>query len=257
MKTYKEMADSVLTRSEEIIKEKKKRNKKIIGITASALCCAVILAGAGAANRNIYDDADGADYPKSESREPSGAIVYEKPDQTHDAAIIAIWKGKSISASLNGALKEYAEDKNAVYALTVQYIGSAEDREFVYKGKTIGEYADILGKEEEKNRNNETLRKLEMLLKDGNYLKYGEDIYKIGAPDGTKWSKAEYDASAEYYGEEFLGEYIKGGVFYSDKVGAAAAEYKAYEEKCRNDYEEACNAYRTAARSEATKSGMR
>ena len=48
MKNYKEMADSVFQRSDEIIAENKRKRKNLIGITSAISCvCLVALIGFG------------------------------------------------------------------------------------------------------------------------------------------------------------------------------------------------------------------
>lgn len=56
MKNYKEMADSVFQRSNEIIMEKRKKRKQFIGITSAVSCCCLVaLLGIGVMHWGIFN----------------------------------------------------------------------------------------------------------------------------------------------------------------------------------------------------------
>ncbi len=55
MKNYKEMADSVFQRSDEIIAENKRKRKNLIGITSAISCvCLVALIGFGGVKSGLF-----------------------------------------------------------------------------------------------------------------------------------------------------------------------------------------------------------
>ncbi len=115
------------------------------------------------------------------------------------------WYGKTVSFTLENALKTAdVNDQIEIYAN--HGIGNSSSL-FVYKGKTLEEYAI------ESNRLYLLIIKLEMLIKQGDALKYGELLYTTGTPDGEKWTKELYDETTAYYGKEILDKYIIDGEF--------------------------------------------
>lgn len=238
MKNYKEMADSVFQRSNEIIAENRKRRKKRIGITSGVLCvCFVALIGFGGVKSGLFGKVVPGEKPGQSTVTPPPTIQQEPNDypivfgegNTVDSAIID-WNGKKIDISLQTAFQSYDEKHRFAITASYNYI----DSQFVFNGKTLGEYeSDML---EEKN----TLGKLWGLLKDGDYLRYGESLYQTGTPDGEKWDKDFYDKTVQSYGKEFLEKYIQNGVFLRDKVNG---EIENYQMKAEAEYEKAYQAY--------------
>ena len=151
---------------------------------------------------------------------------------TVDSAIID-WNGKKIDISLQTAFESYDEKNKFAITASYNYI----DKQFVFNGKTLGEY------EAAKLEESRTLEKLEGLLKDGDYLRYGESLYQTGTPDRPKWDKDLYDKTVEFYGKEFLARYIVNGEFLQDKVNSDIGNYQL---KAEAEYEEAFQAYTTA-----------
>ena len=80
------------------------------------------------------------------------------------------------------------------------------------------------------------------MLKEGEYLQYGENLYQTGTSNGEKWSKELYDETVEFYGKEFLARYIVNGEFLRDKVNS---DIENYQLKAEAEYEEAFQAYTT------------
>lgn len=241
MKNYKEMADSVFQRSNEIIAENKRKRKNLIGITSAVSCiCLVALIGFGGVKSGLFGNVIPSEKPGQTTVTPPPTTQQEPNDypiifgdgNTVDSAIID-WNGKKIDISLQTAFQSYDEKHRFAITASYNYI----DSQFVFNGKTLGEYeSDML---EEKN----TLGKLWGLLKDGDYLRYGESLYQTGTPEGEKWSKELYDETVAFYGKEFLAKYIENGIFLRDKVNR---EIESYQMKAEAEYEKAYQAYITA-----------
>lgn len=145
---------------------------------------------------------------------------------------ICEWHGKSVSIRLYDELEK--NDENVLFAVSPTNFNI--DNDFVYSGKTLSQYAA--------DREDEYLafNKLGMLLKDGDSLKYGELLYKGGAPNGEKWAESFYHERVEMYGEEFLATYIVDGEFLKDKV---EADLDAMSDRTASKlYDEAVEAYR-------------
>lgn len=241
MKNYKEMADSVFERSNEIIAENKRKRKNLIGITSAVSCvCLVALIGFGGVKSGLFGNVVPSEKPGHSTVTPPPTIQQEQNDypiifgdgNTVDSAIVD-WNGKNIDISLQTAFESYDEKHRfAIYA-SYNYV----DRQFVFNGKTLGEY-EAAWREERS-----TLEKLWGLLKDGEYLQYGESLYQTGTPDGQKWDKDLYDKTVMFYGKEFLSKYIENGVFLRDKVNS---DIENYQLKAEAEYEKAYQAYTTA-----------
>lgn len=240
MKNYKEMADSVFQRSNEIIAENKRKRKNLIGITSAVSCvCLVALIGFGGLKSGLLGNVVPSEKPGQSTVTPPPTTQQEQNDypiifgdgNTVDSAIID-WNGKKIDISLHTAFQSYDEKHRFAITASYNYI----DSQFVFNGKTLGEYeSDML---EEKN----TLGKLWGLLKDGDYLRYGESLYQTGTPDGEKWDKDFYDKTVASYGKEFLARYIVNGEFLRDKVNS---DIENYQMNAEAEYEEALQAYTT------------
>lgn len=241
MKNYKKMADSVFQRSNEIIAENKRKRRKLIGITSAISCvCLAALIGFGGVKSGLFGNVVPSEKPGQSTVTPPPTIQQEPNDypivfgegNTVDSAIID-WNGKKIDISLQTAFQSYDEKHRFAITASYNYI----DSQFVFNGKTLGEYeSDML---EEKN----TLGKLWGLLKDGDYLRYGESLYQTGTSNGEKWSKELYDETVEFYGREFLARYIVNGEFLRDKVNS---DIENYQMNAEAEYEEALQAYTTA-----------
>ena len=127
------------------------------------------------------------------------------------------WHGRNISYGLYQALKANGSEKLPVSVT----LGGRENENFVYNGRTLKEYTnDTMG---------EDITRMENLLNSiygGDQLKYGEEIYISGTPDGTKWTKEIYDLTIERYGEELLSKYIVDGEFLKEQLRADLEELK-------------------------------
>ena len=124
------------------------------------------------------------------------------------------FNGKVITRALSEAFNKYDDD--SVFAVSVFYIPYEEyiDDDFVYNGKTFGQYhAEFI----EKVSDNMVLL---YLRNNGECLKYGEAVYQTGMLDisGYEWTKEKYDEAVEMIGEEYLSKYIVDGEFLKDKL---------------------------------------
>ena len=221
MKNYKEMADSVFQRSNEIIAENKRKRRNLIGITSAISCvCLAALIGFGGVKSGLFGNVVPSEKPGQSTVTPPPTIQQEPNDYP-----IVFGEGNTFQSY----------DEKHRFAITASY--NYIDSQFVFNGKTLGEYeSDML---EEKN----TLGKLWGLLKDGDYLRYGESLYQTGTSNGEKWSKELYDETVEFYGREFLARYIVNGEFLRDKVNS---DIENYQMNAEAEYEEALQAYTTA-----------
>lgn len=229
MKSCEEMVNSLLERREQYLAERKSRKEIAV---SSAVCC---LAAAGVVGIIIWQSgkADTSGIPtelpsdnpavslSSDNASENSSGVSAIPDnaanntENRDYNIVwadspvttdnvpVTWNGKWVHSSIPEALHNLPE--NSKLAISVD-IGKY-DSEFVYKGKTLEEYAN------EAKLQSDFCDKLSQLLKEGEELKYGEALYQTGAPDGVKWTKELYEDRVEFYGEELLSKYIVDGVF--------------------------------------------
>lgn len=107
---------------------------------------------------------------------------------------------------------------------------------YLYDGMTIPE----ISQKREYNEKRHSL--LLELMKEGEILKYGEKLYTEGIP-GVRWSKDTYDRTVERYGKEFLDEFIRGGVFYSNEAQAEMEIAEAEALRLARLYGKALEAY--------------
>ncbi len=121
------------------------------------------------------------------------------------------WNGKQIHNRLWGALENNETNENCLFAVGA-YCGKIRNQ-FVYNGKTLAQYEV---EEDEKKRK---VNAYDLLLREGEVLKYGEAVYKTGTPDGAaRWVKELYDEVIAIIGEDMLSEYIVDGVFLQEKA---------------------------------------
>ena len=117
-----------------------------------------------------------------------------------------LWNGKWISWNLLDTFRK--NEENRQYNIKAIYTLGGKDNEFSYNEKSLAEY------ETEKN----LLKKLEKLLEEGEYLKYGEVLYLTGTPEGVIWEKDMYDKMVFWYGQDMLNKYIQNGEFLKGQV---------------------------------------
>ncbi len=122
-------------------------------------------------------------------------------------------EGIQVSPELFGVLEETKEtDVIYMYAF---YDGNPSD-DFVYRELTYLEWENDL------NEQRMLSTKLVSLLKDGEYLKHGDALYREGI-NGEKWAKELYEATREYYGEELLSRYIVDGELLTNEINVQIA----------------------------------
>lgn len=223
MKSSKDMARSVLLRSEAILKKRAKRRRNLRIAGSIVLLLLIFL--------NVVND-NGLDRPgvTQPLPTPTGPVLNTKPtvppSEPYNLQIIwaedggaldageVDWSNKIITVSLYTAFHdERFVGKEGVFAICL--IFKDYDVQFAYEGKTLSEYCL------EKNEERKIIDKLTDLLKDGEFLKYGEKLYTTGTPDGVKWTKELYDNVVAQYTEAFLDKYITDGIFLKHKVTEA------------------------------------
>lgn len=140
--------------------------------------------------------------------------VIRNSSETEDSSIVQ-WNGKMINYNLYEVL-ENSENSDKLIAVKPMYELNGD---FVYNGKTLAEYRDEC--------DNERLlyERMVQLLKQGDELKYGEQLCTTGNPDGYKWDKDLYERTIEFIGKDLLSEYIINGEFLKDKLEKAIEEF--------------------------------
>lgn len=159
----------------------------------------------------FFDIAHAEDVPMdfTDGAAPDG------PSITEDNPVMDLGEadsgGKYVTARLREALRETEEP----VAMTAGVRGF--DWEFVYDGHTLDELQRLC------EEVTDVLYKLEELLKEGEYLKYGAAMCTTGAPDGTRYARDHYEYLTAYYGE-LLDKYIVDGEFLRENVERDLAE---------------------------------
>lgn len=145
----------------------------------------------------------------------------ERPNDSEIGKDYVVWNGMLVSLNLYNALIE-AEDSQE-FIIIVADSNNESFYDYVYEGKTYAEY------EAEREELLNLAGKVGQLLKDGEYLKYGELLYTEGY-----WSKELYDKTIEFYGEELINKFIVDGVFLKDD---AETYYNEIKQQAKNIYE--------------------
>ena len=145
------------------------------------------------------------------------------------------WNGKNVAWLLYDAFQKCAD--NSIFAITA--VCMSADKEYVYNGRSLAEYEAAMLKEQR------LITKLEGLRKDGDYLKYRENLYLSGTPDGEKWTKELYEETVSWYGEDVLNKYIQNGEFLSGKLEQDLQ--MLFKEEAQLEYEIAMSAYISSA----------
>ena len=197
MKNYKEITNNLLDRRERYLKMKEKKVKIITSVVLSVSCiCLVAIIGlVNFKGKNLKPSNNNDIEVKWATSEDSGEEG------------ITTWNGKNVSFRLNTALE--TDDSEIVYAI---YARPFIDDNYTFEGKTLKDY--YLDMANETN----LPEKLLQLLKDGDSLKYGEELYTTGAPNGEKWVESLYNERVNFYGKELLSKYIVDGNFLKEKL---------------------------------------
>lgn len=145
--------------------------------------------------------------------------------------IMTVFGNKDINSSLFEFCFE--EQNDCLYAIEAGYCSI--DKQFVYNGKTLGEYEADLEAQERK------VDALNILLKEGEYLINNKDSYPSMSPEAKKY----YDDTIADIGEDLMSEYIVNGVFLKDKASQDFAQAQEdWGTAQRTYYDQACSAYR-------------
>lgn len=258
MKNYDETVNFVMEKINEYEIERKHK-RKVLARTVGSLCCfcLTVLMGVGVWQSGLFDgqispsisgssnQQEGPDTDEESSNREStdssqeAIAIWGDAEETQDAGFTE-WNGKLISSYLYDVMRD-EKNRNCLIAIDVSFV---YDGQYIYNGKTLAEY--------ESEAENERINyyKLTQLLKAGEYLKYGEELYKTGTPDGEIWAQAFYEERIAFYGEELLGKYIVNGEFLKEKLEADISKYSV-NTPCRDEYEKARDAYYLFAVNEA------
>lgn len=139
----------------------------------------------------------------------------------------------AVSSELYEIMKN-AEDVDVLAVVVKSQIIAPND--FYYGGKTLSEYNTAyieLGSE---------LKKLNELTVDGEYLKYGEALYKDGAPDGTKWTREVYEKTVAYYGD-LIDKYIIDSAFLKNELLGEIKSVENRRAEIEKTFDEISSAY--------------
>lgn len=129
------------------------------------------------------------------------------------------WNGWEMDFDLYDVLQRTGE--SGYIAVLVSKQDGVDLDSFEYKGTT---YKEIRSRDDELRALQE---KFWSFPKEGEWLKYGEQLYTTGTPDGEKWAKEFYDERVDYYGEDFLAEYIVDGEVQNGKIDASLQDIEA------------------------------
>ena len=206
--------------------ETKKSNSRVWVSLGAMAACAALIVTAALTLPHFRPDRD-AEKPPTE---PSNIVGNEEnavPDVVPDGNVVP--GGKFVTSRLQAAL----HGTDGPVAMTAEVWSM--DWDYVYDGRTLGEIQQLCVEE--------TLRafKMEELLKEGDYLKYGEALCTTGAPDGTRYAREFYEERVAYYGE-LLDKYIVNGEFLGENVERDLLEPERFYEEM---YDRAVSAYRS------------
>jgi len=283
MKNYKEVAENVFARSSEILKRKKQNRVVMFRTLSTCFSCLVVVLtvymmfGIGVMRvtpdskdlTSQYITIDGDDDVKNTSdnngnsnknpdtgnenndktpdtdndnngKEPDIGDDNDEKDPNddndnflpNDNVVPFEWNGKYIDSSLFERLKIAAP--NDVIKI---YMIPKTDYNFVYNIKTLSEYIV------ERNAMIDLSQKLEILVKDGDSLKYGEALYTTGTPTGEKWLKEHYDETVAFYGSEIIEKYIVDGEFLIEALYEDEEALQNNIKKLEIEFQKACTAY--------------
>lgn len=259
MKTCDEMVNSLLKRREQFLLEQKQKRRTAAKITAAGGCCAlaayigvgVWTSGEWRKKKTIAPENSSAvssdpakEIPTPQVPDYSSVIWAEEGSggDVDDLGINAVeyqtseLNGKRIYPSLSEAFDKYSDD--SVFAIAARCY--AYDDNFVYNGKTLAWY------DAEEKAMWDEIEPLIQLMKHGDYLKYGDALYRTGTPDGERWAKELYDDIVSRIGEELLAKYIVDGEFLKDKLTEDISSLDDERMDLRQTYEQAriaCSTY--------------
>ncbi|MDE7229857.1 MAG: hypothetical protein K2N56_05190 [Oscillospiraceae bacterium] len=257
MKTCDEMVNSLLKRREQFFLKQKQKRRTAAKIASAGGCCALAaVIGTGirhsviSSNRETVIPENSSvisenSFPATSEPEnitpPSldrSSVIWASSGADDNVGILSIceevgafksFNGKVITRTLSEAFKEH--DDSSVFAVAVFYFpyDESEDKDFVYNGKTLGEYERDWLKKWCKSMN------MHLLRNNAEYLINGEEYYQ-----NDYWAKLDYDKGIELLAEipDLVAEYFVDGEFLSDEFHRdhdaayeeSQASYKIYEQ---------------------------
>lgn len=262
MKTCDEMVNSLLKRREQFLLKQKQKRRTIAKIAVSGGCCVLAaVIGVGIWNSGMLREKGTIIFDNSSAISNNSFPVNSEPVENSAPPVLdhssVIWaesgvddkvdiivneevvgafdsfNGKVITKTLSEAFK--AHDDSSVFAAAVFYFPYDKDEDFVYNGKTLGEYDRDWWKKWWKSMN------MLLLRNNAEYLINGEEYYQ-----NDYWSKMDYDIGIEHLSEipELVAEYFVDGEFLSDEfyrdLDTVDKEYHA----SYDTYEQAYNAWK-------------
>ena len=144
--------------------------------------------------------------------------------------------GWEMTGELHRALKDAQPNTYLAILVSRSYDYTAM-MSFTYQGQSYGEW------QVERDIWKTRKQKLSELIKEGEWLKYGEALYTQGTPDGEKWTRELYEERVNFYGAYFLSEYIRNGTLLSDKIAQDMTEAESRLQDIENTVTEAMKAY--------------
>ena len=169
------------------------------------------------------------DIITNESNEELSDIIWypATPYMTLDLDTTPVlWNDTKVSDVLKSKLIEARPSDR--FAIWIKVNTDDVSERYVYDGVTYGDYLS------QREAQDYLYYQLRSLSKNGQYLKYGKDIYLTGTPDGIIWTEEYYNDRVAYYGSALLDKYIVDSVFLEEKVLedmlAAQNEYKRINE---------------------------
>lgn len=206
--------------------ERKRARKRAVMKWGSAAACLLLAVGIGVSGALGFWSRDA--LPTDIEN-----IAWNTGDQGFtEGLVISPWKGWHI---------DYFLHEQLVYGDAEQYIAirvmRREEAAFEFEGRTIGQMRT------EKDEAYAKASILEVFLKEGHALQYGELLYTEGTPDGERWTKEHYDERLAFYGEVFLKEYIANSIFLKEKAESDLQECRRKAQTLEVAYNRAIDAY--------------
>ncbi len=177
---------------------------------AAAAACLLLAAGIFF-NKGFHDSGPSAIVPQPLPTDMDNILWAGNglDDSDHADAFVA-WNGWSMDSSLYETLNR--ANPTDFIAIVVRKTNAADRDAFAYRGTTFAQL---------QAQRNDLYRLSDNLLtfrKEGEWLKYGEQLYTTGTPDGEKWSKAFYDERVACYGADFIARYIIDGAVQTTRL---------------------------------------
>ena len=174
-----------------------------------------------------------ANIIKNQGNEPQGTDTNTNTSVDESLDSQGKFAGFSVSSELYEALSSAKDDD---YLDIIVSSALTVSGDFEYQGKKYSQYSM------EYSQSKLLLKKQNVLLEDGELLKYGDILYTTGTPDGIKWPEKRYNEALEYYGD-LINTYIVDGEFLRDKLQGDSVATKEKIDTLYARMQEASNAY--------------